>query len=127
MNLAKDGAMDIERYRSQLKAIQRQLDTRLQRETDQARAVEEDQADPSDTAQVDELRDEYLILAQANSATLTQVVEALARIDAGTFGRCAVDGEPIDERRLKSVPWTPYCVKHQEEIEAAQGLKTPSL
>jgi DnaK suppressor protein len=127
MNLASERAMDIERYRSQLKAIQRQLDARLQRETDQARAVEEDQADPGDNAQADELRDEYLALAQVNSATLTQVVSALDRIDAGTFGVCAVDGEPIEEKRLDSVPWASYCVKHQEALEAAEGLKTPSL
>lgn len=119
--------MDIERYRTQLKTIQRQLDARLHRETDQARAVEEDQADPGDSARADELRDEFFTLAQTDATTLTQVAEALERIDAGNFGLCAVDGEPIDEKRLKSVPWTAYCVKHQSEIEEAQGLKTPSL
>ena len=119
--------MDIERYRTRLRTLQRQLDARLQRETSEARAVADDQADPGDLAHVDELRDEYLTLAHANSATLTQVVQALDRIEDGTFGKCLVDGEPIEEKRLESVPWAPLCLKHQEEREQAEGLQTPSL
>jgi RNA polymerase-binding transcription factor DksA len=119
--------MDIERYRTVLRGIQRQLDARLERETSEARAITDDQADPGDNAHVDELRGEYLTLAHSNSATLTQVVDALDRIDAGTFGKCLVDGEPIEAKRLESVPWAPYCLRHQEERELAEGLRTPSL
>src|SRR5215213_469468 len=113
--------MDIERYRAQLETIRRQLAGRLQRETDEARAVEDDQADPGDIARVDELRDEFLALAHADSTTLNEVVAALDRIEDGTFGRCAQDGEPIEEKRLASVPWAAYCLKHQEEREQADG------
>jgi RNA polymerase-binding transcription factor DksA len=119
--------MDIERYRTVLRGIQRQLDARLQRETSEARAITDDQADPGDNAHVDELRGEYLTLAHSNSATLTQVVEALERIDAGTFGKCLVDGEPIEAKRLESVPWAPYCLRHPEERALAEGLRTPAL
>jgi RNA polymerase-binding transcription factor DksA len=38
-----------------------------------------------------------------------------------------IDGEPIDEKRLESVPWTSYCLKHQQEIEERAGLHTPTL
>ncbi len=125
--MASNTPMDIERYRTRLRAIQRELDARLQRETSEARAVADDQADPGDNAHVDELRDEYLTLAHANSATLAQVMAALARIEAGTYGKCLVDDEPIGEKRLDSVPWAAYCVKHQEERERQEGLQTPSL
>ncbi len=37
---------------------------------------------------------------------------ALARLDAGTYGRCAVGGEPIPEARLAAVPWAATCVAH---------------
>ena len=36
------------------------------------------------------------------------------------------DGEPIDEKRLDSVPWTPYCLKHQSELEQRARIRTPS-
>lgn len=56
--------------------------------------------------------------AELGSAVLTQVRDALKRIDAGTFGLCAVDGEPIEANRLEASPWVPYCLKHQELFEA---------
>jgi len=37
---------------------------------------------------------------------------ALARLDAGTYGWCAVGGEPIPEARLAAVPWAATCVAH---------------
>ena len=51
--------------------------------------------------------------------------DALQRIEEGTYGTCIIDGEPIDETRLESVPWTPYCLKHQKEIEEKAGMRTP--
>jgi len=41
-----------------------------------------------------------------------QVDAALGRLDAGTYGRCAVGGEPIPEARLAAVPWAATCVAH---------------
>jgi DnaK suppressor protein len=37
---------------------------------------------------------------------------ALGRLDAGTYGTCAVGGEPIPEARLVAVPWAATCVAH---------------
>jgi DnaK suppressor protein len=37
---------------------------------------------------------------------------ALARLDAGTYGTCAVGGESIPEARLAAVPWAATCVAH---------------
>ena len=58
---------------------------------------------------------------------LRQVRGALQRIEQGTFGRCTVDGGPIEEKRLEAVPWTPYCLKHQQQLEAEQRTRTPTL
>jgi DnaK suppressor protein len=73
------------------------------------------------------MRDEQLAEAEIDWTLLTQVREALQRIDAGTFGRCVVDGEPIDEKRLQALPWTPYCLEHQESLEAAAPPKSLTL
>lgn len=42
---------------------------------------------------------------------LARIEDALARIDAGTYGICEGDGELITKTRLETVPWTRYCVK----------------
>jgi DnaK suppressor protein len=55
------------------------------------------------------------------------VQAAILRIDDGTYGRCVVDGGPIDDKRLESLPWTPYCLKHQQELEERAPIRTPSL
>ena len=65
--------------------------------------------------------------AEHNSAMLQQVREALGRVADGTFGRCIVDGGPIEERRLEAVPWTPYCLKHEQRLEVAASTRTPTL
>ena len=45
------------------------------------------------------------------SRLLASIEDALARIDAGTYGICDGDGELIERGRLETVPWTRYCTK----------------
>ena len=119
--------MNSEDYRKRLLKLERERAGRLGGEVETARGAREDQAEVGDRAQIDEIRDAYFSLAQTDSAVLAQVRAALARIDNGTYGNCLVDGEPIEAKRLESVPWTPYCLKHQSEIEQRARIRTPSL
>lgn len=109
--------MNIDDYRRRLLALERELVERLGTAVETARAARDDQPDAGDLAQIEELKEEYFSLAETDSAILAQVRAALRRIDNATYGRCVVDGEPIDTKRLESVPWTPYCLKHQLEFE----------
>jgi DnaK suppressor protein len=120
-------AVNLDDFKQRLLTIEERLVERLAREVDTAREVRDDQADAGDLAHVDELKDDYFALAETDSAILAQVRGALKRIDDGTYGRCIVDGKPIDPKRLESIPWTPYCLKHQLELEERAGLRTPSL
>lgn len=117
--------MEIEKYRQRLLTLERELVRKIERDVETARESVEDQPDPGDRAMVDELREEYFALAQTDSEILTQVRAALGRIANGTFGRCMVDGGPIEEERLDAVPWTAYCARHQREAEEAARLRTP--
>lgn len=45
-------------------------------------------------------------------ALLEEVRHAIARIDAGGYGRCEECGEPIPEGRLEARPWATRCVRH---------------
>ena len=118
--------MNIADYRRRLLALERQLVERLGKEVETARQPAEEQPNASDLARVDELKEEYFTLADTDSAILAQVRAALRRIDEGTYGKCVVDGEPIEEKRLESVPWTPYCLKHQSALEQRARIRTPS-
>jgi DnaK suppressor protein len=119
--------MNIDDYKQRLLALERELTQRLGEEVDTARGAADDQAEAGDLAHVDELKEEYFALAETDSAVLAQVRAALRRIEDGTYGRCLVDGGPIDDKRLQSVPWAPYCLKHQQELEAQAPTRTPTL
>jgi RNA polymerase-binding protein DksA len=44
---------------------------------------------------------------------LVLVDEALARVDAGTFGTCVRCGRPIADERLEALPWAARCIDCQ--------------
>jgi RNA polymerase-binding transcription factor len=118
--------LDLDHFRSRLLDLEKELTRRLGHEVETARSSGDDQFDAGDLARVDEMKEEYFRLADTDSAILAQVRAALQRIAEGSYGTCGVDGEPIDPKRLESVPWTPYCVRHQLELEAREGVRTPS-
>ncbi len=48
---------------------------------------------------------------------LREIDKALDRMKEGSYGYCEVCGKPIEEERLKAVPWTTLCIEHAEEAE----------
>ena len=59
-------------------------------------------------------------LSDVERETLMLVEDALRRIENNTYGQCTNCGQSINEKRLKAVPWTRYCLDCQELEE--QGL-----
>jgi DnaK suppressor protein len=117
--------MSNEHYRRRLLDLEKELSARIDREAQQGRDQFLDvAADTGDASVADEVAAEDFTEADANSTTLAQVREALARMDAGTFGRCIVDGGPIEPARLEAVPWARYCLKHENALE--EGSAKPS-
>ena len=43
---------------------------------------------------------------------LSDVERAQAKLADGTYGRCDVDGQPIDAARLEALPWAARCLEH---------------
>jgi RNA polymerase-binding transcription factor DksA len=119
--------VNAEHYRRRLLALEQELLERLARDVETARVASDDQAAAGDLAHVDELKDNYFALAETDSAILARVRAALARIDEGTFGRCVVDGGEIEPQRLQAVPWTPFCLKHQQQLDERLRMRAPSL
>jgi RNA polymerase-binding protein DksA len=59
-----------------------------------------------------------LELIENEQGTLEQVLAALGRIDAGTFGRCQECGEPIAKSRLQALPYTRHCIQCARAMES---------
>jgi RNA polymerase-binding transcription factor DksA len=115
-------------YKERLLQLERHLEARTAQEAGRGRAQGgPGVVDTGDASVADEDTSESFSEAQLYSTVLTQVRDALRRIDARTFGKCLVDGRPIEANRLDASPWVPYCLKHQKLIEAAARLRFPSL
>jgi DnaK suppressor protein len=55
--------------------------------------------------------------AAATKEVLHEVLEALRRIERGTYGICEITGEPIEEKRLQAIPWARYSYAGQDDLE----------
>jgi DnaK suppressor protein len=83
--------------------------------------------DWSDASVIDEEKSAQFKTSEDDTTTLEQVRAALTRIEDGSFGKCIVDGGPIEEKRLQAIPWTPYCLKHEAELEKENPRSMPTL
>jgi DnaK suppressor protein len=120
--------MNIQRYTEQLRNLETTLSARTERAVAAGRGEFLDSAhDAGDASVADGVASEQFTEAELDSTILIQVREALARVNEGTFGKCVVDGEPIGGARLAAVPWTPYCLKHEQRHEATMPVRTPTL
>jgi DnaK suppressor protein len=119
--------MDIGRQKRQLIEMETRLSSRKARDVESGREqLIDTTADAGDASVADEAESEDFTEAQLDATILQQVQDALQRIEKGTYGRCLIDGGPIDPRRLEAVPWAPYCIRHQKLLEAASRPK-PTL
>jgi len=114
-------------YERRLRAEEARLVERLERAGQAAREPGSEVRDAADASVDDVRKDEGFATAEVDWRTLEQVRDALQRIRDGTFGRCAVDGGPIEAERLRAIPWTTVCAKHARAGEAAQPQRTPTL
>lgn len=73
--------------------------------------------DIGDQGLLDLLEDTGLALADIRREQLTQMDEALKKLEKGSYGLCADCGEKIPEQRLKVAPYAICCVDCQQERE----------
>ena len=58
-----------------------------------------------------------LSLEENAGNVIAEIDEALARLDAGTYGTCSVCGEAIPEERLAAVPYATLCLNDKRRQE----------
>ena len=120
--------MNVQHYKQRLLDLEKALSARIAKETEQGRGEFLDSAhDTGDASVADLVASEDFADAERTADVLQQVRAALGRVADGTYGTCSVDGGPIEEPRLESIPWTPYCLKHAQRLEAPASSKTPTL
>ncbi len=64
----------------------------------------------ADSGQVTAERGEVQALVDTLRETLQAITEALAKLDAGTYGQCESCGGPIADARLEAMPAARLCI-----------------
>ena len=74
-------------------------------------------SDMQDKASDETDREMQFLLTDRDRAKLIEIDDALARLDAGTYGICEESEEPISKARLLAMPFARYTLEVQEEME----------
>lgn len=86
---------------------------RLSRET----VYNEQVPDPADQASASTMDDILISLQNTERDEYKRIIQAIAMIDAGTYGVCVDCGQAISEKRLQMYPNATRCLACQESLE----------
>lgn len=115
--------METEYFKRKLLALQRELQDEIARQKGDARDTDgRDVVDYAEKAVAGNDASAALDTATARTSTLEDVSDALQRIEEGSFGVCVLCEKPIERARLVAVPWTKYCLHHQEQHDALSEI-----
>jgi DnaK suppressor protein len=74
---------------------------------------------PAETASATLDREIDYTLEENSEHVLAEIDQALARIEAGTYGTCRTCGRPISEERLEAIPYATQCIDCKRKEERA--------
>ena len=60
-------------------------------------------------------------LMDSERKLVREILDALRRIELGTYGICEGTGKPIPKARLEANPWARYCVEYASLIEQGKA------
>lgn len=112
---------EIDRYRSVLESQLAALVGHGERAVaEMAGEGGEEVPDPNDRATLEEGRNWALRLRDRDRKLIGKIRDALARLEAGTFGTCAACGSQIGSARLRARPVTDLCIECKTDAEGAE-------
>ena len=76
--------------------------------------------DEGDMAAALETQNTSMVQRERMLRDLQEIDAALGRIEAGTYGVCEETEEPIEEERLRAIPWTRLSLDGAETRERQQ-------
>jgi DnaK suppressor protein len=114
--------LDLDKFRTQLEQLRDDLRAELTDLQHESANVDQNEGygvknHPAEDATELFLRQRNLAVSGDLQQELQDVEHALERIDAGTYGKCEVCGEPINIERLEARPAATLCIRHQRERE----------
>ncbi|MDB5312809.1 MAG: yocK [Gemmataceae bacterium] len=121
---------EIRTYRRRLLALKKQLGVKLSDLEEEALrpvggeaggGLSDVPVHPADPAAAEYDEQVSIGLLETEAELLTEVTDALARIEQGTFGRCEECGQEISRERLNALPYARYCLRCARRIQAAAG------
>ncbi|MBC7753356.1 MAG: TraR/DksA family transcriptional regulator [Moraxellaceae bacterium] len=80
--------------------------------------VDKSKGDESDQSVAHQEEHSFLITQSRYKFQLMEIDYALSRIENGSYGICEETLEPIEDVRLKAIPWTRYSIEGAEIREA---------
>lgn len=113
---------------AQLAELKTKLETKLESLSAEIRELEagltdDDAADKGAPDEVDrssfeeEMQRMQLVLDGKNRLKF-EVIEALKRVNDGSYGLCEETEEPIGYKRLAATPWSRFSLEAQQDMEA---------
>jgi DnaK suppressor protein len=93
-----------------------QLGTDLQQRIDHV-------LDSGDQASLDIAEEMDLALLEMRNKNLKAINDALQRLQEGTYGVCEECGDEIPEKRLRVMPFTPFCITCQGKKETLEKIE----
>jgi DnaK suppressor protein len=76
--------------------------------------------DPADAGSASFERETAQSLSNHSRRLLTQIDDALRRMDAGSYGVCERCGEKIELERLEAIPYTTLCLECKRRDESGR-------
>lgn len=112
-------------FKKRLLEKQHQLLEEVGRSSLYGKGLEDDSIkDLGDQANTAYTREFFFELGNGDRRLLREVVQALKKIDDGSFGTCERCGEEIAEKRLDALPFARYCIGCQRVVEEEERTAT---
>jgi DnaK suppressor protein len=108
-------------FRARRTAIEAKLEELAAGFQDRSELTVENSADMLDNIQTAADRDVSVQRMNISTQILSDIREALSRLDKSEYGVCEDCEESIPPRRLDAIPWARVCVKCQETRDRRHG------
>lgn len=82
--------------------------------------VDKSKGDESDQSVAHQEEHNFLVTQDRYKFQLMEIESALARIENGTYGICEETLEPIEDLRLRAIPWTRFSIEGAEIRQQTQ-------
>ncbi|MBI2604798.1 MAG: TraR/DksA family transcriptional regulator [Deltaproteobacteria bacterium] len=107
-------AKKLNKYKKLLLEEKQRILNSSRKDLDDIKVDADDLLDETDLAATEMSQNLAFTLRDRERELLAQIDEALLRIEENHYGVCEETGEPIEEERLNTVPWTRLSLEGAE-------------